>query len=161
MSLYDDNDCVPGRGRRFVLKNLAAEEWTLTMRHELATLDDLRLHIQRQLRVPMAMQRFAVRGRSYSDQADGSLYLEYMLPDCPTDYLPIVWLLWMQNEDLYNPARNTVFLASERERKQQLYDAHGWDFEPITIERHCRGVLPKLTPPDNRRTLDKAGYDRE
>ena len=75
MSLYDDTDCVPGRGRRFVLKNLAAEEWTLTIRRELATLDDLRLHIQRQLRVPMAMQRFAVRGRSYSDQTDGSLSL--------------------------------------------------------------------------------------
>ena len=161
MSLCGDDDCVPGRGRRFALKNLAAEEWTLTIHHELATLDDPRLHTQRQLRVPMAVQRFAAHGRSHSDQTDGSLYLQYMLPDCPTDYLPIVWLLWMRNEDLHDPARNTVFLVSERERKQQLYEAHGWDFKPITIERYCRGVLPKPTPPDNRRTLDKTGHDGE
>ena len=161
MSLYDDTPVVPGQGRRFTLKNLAADEWTLTISHELGTLDDLRLHIQRELRVPMAVQHFAAHGRSYSDQTDGSLYLESMLPDRVMDHLPVIWLLWMRDEDLYDPLRNTVFLASERDRKQRLYDANGWDFEPITIGRHCRGMLPKPTPPDSRRTLNKAGHDGE
>ena len=70
-----------------------------------------------------------------------------------------MWLMWLRDGDLHDPARNTVFLASERDRKQQLCEAHGWDFEPITIGEHCHGMPPNQS--GNRRVFDRTGHDGE
>ena len=91
---------APGRGRRFILKNLAAEEWTLTIRPGMATLDDLQLHTQEELRVPAAPQQIISHGRSHREHVDGSVHLQHVLPDGPLDYPPVMWLMWLRDGDL-------------------------------------------------------------
>ena len=131
LTRHDPND-----GRQFILKNCAAEETTLIILEGMRTLSDLRTYVRRQKQVPIPLQQYIVRGRDYQPQHDGSIPIASMLPETTCGYTPIVWLMWLRDDDYYDLDRGWLFHHDNYARKQELAQRRGWNFEPITLRSY-------------------------
>ena len=131
----------PNDGRQFILKDCAAEETPLIILEGMRTLGDLRTFVQRKRRVPVPLQQIVVRGRDYNPQHDGSTTIASMLPAATCGYTPIVWLLWLRDDDYYDLDRGWLFHRDDYPSKRELAQRRGWNFRPITL----RGYIGRWT----------------
>ena len=138
--------------RRFVLKNLAAEEFTLAITATFSTIGDLRQRVYTTMNIPIPLQRYAGAGRSCEPGDDGSTPISYLLPDSNEEYDPIIWLIWMRDTDFYNVHEGGIFLQSELEEKRRMFENRPTSgrqphisFEYITLSGYRR-ICARMGP---------------
>lgn len=120
----------------FTVKNLAAEELRLHTSESMVTLSDLRRAVEEHWGLPAELQRFVCSGRNYW-RHDGATPLSSVLDgtsDGP-DRERLIWLMWMRKEDYTCAPDGGMFLQSEYEAKQALYQTRNKPFHPVTLGR--------------------------
>ena len=96
-------EIIPERPR-FILKNLACEEFHFRVGPDMMTLQNLRDLVQNHDgigRVPLSYQNYTCSGRSYRAQDDGSRLLTNVLGELweGPNMIPMIWILWFRDQD--------------------------------------------------------------
>ena len=128
--------------RPFVVKNLAAEETHMTIEQGMRTLGDLREYIEEYMDLPISMQHLVSDGKSLDTWPHETL-IQGCLPQT-TEFAPIVWLLWMRDNDYISIYRGGLFLESEADQKFERHRQHdtgrpcppGREFHAIRIREY-------------------------
>ena len=125
------------RTNAFILKTLAAEEIPLHISPEMRTLRNLRQYVANRFHIPPFMQKFKCYGTYWWDDDDETLLEDHILCDHPfgPNQDRIIWLVWMTDDDYYDP-ENLYFLASSYEMKRQESERAGRRFEPVTLRTY-------------------------
>lgn len=74
--------------------------------------------------------RFSTNGRSYDHKNEGRTRIVKMLPN-DVEYIPIIWLLWCQEDDFFEQYRGYPFSVDQYNKKQRIYERKGRGFWPF------------------------------